>query len=387
MKNTVLHFADYGGPYAGNFISSLTALAEVLKTSGYRQVLVFSDIAKNQPWLKELYQKEKYIYIIPKTSTFQMIKDINKIVKKENAQILHTHFITFDLSAWIVMKLRKLLGYSCSVIWHMHSPLPVKSSIVRWLKDTVKYRIVGKDVYSVVVSAGGFQTMLESGLRENRAYMIPNGIDIIKRIIQSTKTRIEMHQEFSVDDNIVLLHLGYNPILKGVDILLQSAKDLINHGLKIKILMVGTEALTEYVENLYGLNPPNYLRILPPAANIVDYFQGSDIFVSSSRAEGFSYAVAEAMSFGLPIVSSDIRGLEWAQESEGVEFFPNEDVEGLTEAIKKVIKWSPEEKKEKILANQKLIEGKYSIEIWAEQISELYKNILNGDSQTELILY
>jgi glycosyltransferase involved in cell wall biosynthesis len=375
MRNTVLHLAYYAGPYSGNFISSLTALDEVLNNSGYRQVLVFPDIAKDRPWLRELYKKEINIYLIPTNSTFQMVKDVYKIAKKENAKILHTHFTTFDLKAWIVKMLSKCMGHSRSIIWHIHSPSAEEFSIVRWLKDTVKYRIIGKDLYTVVVSAGGFQNMLGRGLIENRSFMIPNGI-VIKRILQSTKTRKEMRQEFFADDDLVILHLGWDPIRKGVDILLQSGEDLINQGLKIKILLVGTEALAEYVENLYGLNPPNWLRVLPPTENIVDYFQGSDIFVSSSRAEGFSYAVAESMSFGLRIVSSDIKGLEWAHESEGVEFFPNEDVRGLTEAIKKVINWSPEKKKAAISANQKLIVDKYSIEIWAEKISILYNFIL-----------
>ncbi|MFP3867800.1 MAG: glycosyltransferase family 4 protein [Desulfobacteraceae bacterium] len=377
MNNkTILQLQDFAPPYGGSFIASLTALGKALQCCGCRQVLVFPEAAKHCSWLKQLYEQDIPIHLISMTSPFQLARTVEKIIERENAQILHSHFTAFDFPAWMAMQLRKLKGSNCSVIWHMRCPFPVEFSVRRWLRDTIKHRIIGKEVYCVAISQGSLQTMCERGLGDKRTHVIPNNIDE-NRLTRSTMTREEVRQEFSVaGDDTVLLLFGMHPIRKGADVVLQGLKDLITRGYKIKLLVVGTQALEEYLYNLYGLHPPSWLTILPPTEYIADYFQAADIFVSASRAEGFSNAVAEAMYFGLPVVSSDIPGLDWAHEAPGVEFFPSEDSAGLANAIIKVLQWSPEQHKILTTANRALVMEKYSMEIWVKRVFELYKNIL-----------
>ncbi|MGM8287817.1 glycosyltransferase [Clostridium perfringens] len=47
----------------------------------------------------------------------------------------------------------------------------------------------------------------------------------------------------------------------------------------------------------------------------------SDIFVTASRKETFSYALAEAIYCELPCISSDIEGVKWAYDFNTVGFF------------------------------------------------------------------
>jgi glycosyltransferase involved in cell wall biosynthesis len=42
--------------------------------------------------------------------------------------------------------------------------------------------------------------------------------------------------------------------------------------------------------------------------NIYEYYKAMDIFIISSRSEGFSLALLEAAASGLPIIASDIPG-------------------------------------------------------------------------------
>jgi glycosyltransferase involved in cell wall biosynthesis len=377
MDKTVIQFADYGGSYGGNFIASIVSLNTILKLSNWRQVFVFTDVIKNKKWVESLANYGIPIYFVSKKSRIKLTKAVYEIVNRENAQILHTHFSAFDFPAWAAKRLRRLNGHCCEVIWHVHSPFPRKSSLANRLKDAIRFTIA-RDLYQIVVSEGGLQNLLDRGISLTKTVVIPNGIDL-KHAIQTTETPDSIRRHFSLDKgNVVLLQLGWEPIRKGVDISLRAVESLVNQGLKVGLLLVGTELLHQYVDGVYSSSPPAWLTILPFTEHIANYFQVADVFVSASRAEGLPYSVAETMFYGLPVISSDIRGLEWAHASPGVLFFPNEDVKGLEAAIINVTKLSHNEKKGLISQNRKLVANEHSIAIWGERIASLYEKIICG---------
>jgi glycosyltransferase involved in cell wall biosynthesis len=376
MKKTIIQLADYGGSYAGNFIASLIFLNNILNKSNWRQVLLFTNIAKNRAWIESLIKLEIPIYFVSKNSRLMLVKRVNEIVRRENGQILHTHFTTFDFPAWMVKQIRKNNNLLCEVIWHVHSPAPRRSSISNRIKDFIRF-YVARDVYKIVVSQGGLQNLLERGLSLHKTHVIPNGIDL-KRAVQTTETKESICHQFSLDkDSLTLLQLGWDPIGKGVDISLSALEELRNCNFNIQLLLVGTERLQRYIAEFYGASIPSWLKILPFTEHIANYFQVADVFVTASRAEGFSYAVGEAMYYGLPVISSDIRGLEWAHSSPGVVFFPNQDVKGLINAITNVTTWPYHKKNKLIFYNKELIRNQYSVNIWGKKIVGIYENIYN----------
>jgi glycosyltransferase involved in cell wall biosynthesis len=374
QENTVIHFADYGGPYGGNFIASLGSLNQLLQSAGWRQVLVFTDIAKNRAWVASLASLGIPLYFVSKKSRLKLTHAVHAMVKRENAQILHTHFSTFDVPAWMVKIVRRLDKQFCEVIWHIHSPSPRRDRVANRLKDAIRFSL-GRSVYKIVVSEGGRQNLLDRGLTRHKTLVVPNGIDL-QRARQTTRTREAIRRQFALDSGgPVLLQLGWDPIGKGVDFSLQAVENLVSSGVEVRLLLVGAELLQRYIRDRYGSAPPAWLKLLPFTEHIADYFQVADIFVSASRAEGFPYSVGEAMAYGLPVIASDIRGLEWAHASPGVVFFPNEDVSGLANAVTKISNWSDNKKQKAISANRAHIEHNYSLDNWGRKMLDLYERI------------
>ena len=120
---------------------------------------------------------------------------------------------------------------------------------------------------------------------------------------------------------------------------------------------------------------PKWLRIVEPRQCVADYYGAADLFISASRWEGFSYAVLEAMANGLHIISSDIRGLEWAKGCEGVHFFTTCDVQDLAANIQTALNYGKHEYLEVGEANHEFVVKKFSVSRWAQDILEFYRKL------------
>lgn len=78
---------------------------------------------------------------------------------------------------------------------------------------------------------------------------------------------------------------------------------------EVKLTIVGgvfsqpeKELLDQYI---YDHSLQDVISFIPFTEHLEQYYQEADIFVLSSRWEGFGNVIVEAMSFGLPIVSTD----------------------------------------------------------------------------------
>ena len=71
-----------------------------------------------------------------------------------------------------------------------------------------------------------------------------------------------------------------------------------------QLLVLGDGVLREELQSRYGSS--NQVKFLGRVANVQEYLQASDYFISASLAEGLPNAVLEALACGLPCLLSDI---------------------------------------------------------------------------------
>ena len=108
---------------------------------------------------------------------------------------------------------------------------------------------------------------------------------------------------------------------------------------------------------------------------------GAQVFVLSSRSEGFPRSVLEAMRAGLPVVASDVGGIGEAV-TDGVSGFlvPRESPELLSEAFGRLIA-DAGEREDFGAAARRAYESKFRLEVMAEETAAVYASVLSRQNQ------
>ena len=127
---------------------------------------------------------------------------------------------------------------------------------------------------------------------------------------------------------------------KAFDVLLQAFALVSTEFSEAKLTIWGEGSQRKQLESLReSLYLQDRVKMPGVTKNIVSELSSSDLFVQSSRWEGFGNALCEAMSIGLPVVSTDCSG---PQEiiRDGVDgiLVPVNNVEVLAEAMKQVLR-------------------------------------------------
>ena len=144
----------------------------------------------------------------------------------------------------------------------------------------------------------------------NEQYGIPhtttiyNPIDyhnIIKKAKQPTDRKL------SPSFNIV--SLGRLVPQKGFDRLINAVGKLRNEGNNIELYIIGEGIERKHLEDIImNGNLQNCIHLTGFMSNPYPLMSKMNLFVCSSRAEGYSLAIAEAIILGLPVVSTDCAG-------------------------------------------------------------------------------
>jgi glycosyltransferase involved in cell wall biosynthesis len=80
------------------------------------------------------------------------------------------------------------------------------------------------------------------------------------------------------------------------------------------------------------------VELLGARADVPDLLARSDVFVLSSRSEGFPVSVLEAMAAGLPVVATDVGGVgEAVEDGETGFLIPAADSEALAAALERLL--------------------------------------------------
>ena len=127
--------------------------------------------------------------------------------------------------------------------------------------------------------------------------------------------------------------------LYGFDIFIYAVKKLIDNGVNIKayiLIYVSSEPDLSYkkkIESLIeNLNLRNDVIFIPETDDTSSIYKVTDIFVRPTYTDGDSMSVREALSFGIPVIASDV-----CERPKDVVLFKNKNPDDLTQKLQYVV--------------------------------------------------
>ncbi|HLO16664.1 MAG TPA: glycosyltransferase family 4 protein [Anaerolineales bacterium] len=245
--------------------------------------------------------------------------------------------------------------------------MPGKEKFIQDLKDTFK-----KTSAVHCVSRSVLQECLGLGLAPRKGNVIYTAVDTGFYTPNPNRTTKQ-------DKAIHITMVGALIWRKGFEYAIMALKSLLDQGLDVYLDIVGDGPELDRIEytakdlnifervNLIGRLDPDQVR---------DALWQADIFLLTSLSEGIANVVVEAMSCGLPIVSTDCGGMREAI-TEGVEGFlvPVRDGAATAAALMRLIK-DPQLRVAMGAAGRQRALRSFTLETQAEKFCDLYQRLI-----------
>lgn len=228
----------------------------------------------------------------------------------------------------------------------------------------------------VAVSEKTYQISLREGVHEEHITVIPNGI--VPLPIEN-RNRLDIRKEAGMGaDDLVLLSVGRLVYQKAHEILIACMPEVLKDFPNTKVWIFGEGPLRADLQaQVERLGLSNSVKLPGKSDHIPSLLASADIFVLPSRWEGLPIALLEAMSAGLPCISTKVEGVdEVLVEGKHGLFVPVENPEMLAQAILQLLR-HPETRSKMGEAAREHISTSYTVDRMCGQYLELMLKCLN----------
>ena len=160
----------------------------------------------------------------------------------------------------------------------------------------------------------------------------------------------------------------FTPLHKGIDLLIEAFHIFAqkNHDWQLDIVGGGEQKETFLkIINRYQLE--DRITIHPFTNKIQDFYSNAQVYVLSSRWEGMPLVLVEAMSHGLPIITSDLPVCQEILDDFGM-YFPNSNIEGLAQRLEDATHIDWKSKSEEAIKIAQRFDVKQIVEQWKQLI-------------------
>ena len=145
------------------------------------------------------------------------------------------------------------------------------------------------------------------GLHDSGKIRVINNAMDLSRFEFNEKTRAEVRTSMSIDDKIVIGHVGNFVLAKNHVFLMDIFREIHRRNKKTVMLLAGGGRFMEEIKRRvtdFGLNDD--VVFLGSRDDVNRLYQAFDIMVYPSLNEGLAFVLLEAQASGLPILMSDV---------------------------------------------------------------------------------
>ncbi|MED4689082.1 glycosyltransferase family 4 protein [Peribacillus frigoritolerans] len=365
----ILYLTNIPAPYRVNFFNELGKMCDL--------TVLFerSDASdRDNQWFENKNENYKAIFLKGKkirsdsAISFEVLKYLKK---KFDIVIVGGYSTPTGMLAINYLKLKRI-----PFVLNADGGLIKKDE--HWFKRAIKKYYISNADYWLSTGKEVSKYFQYYGASPNRIFIYPftsiQEESLLKKPLEK-KMKNMFKENLSINEEKIILSIGRFINIKGFDVLLRACKSLPrNYG----VYIVGGKPTKEYLKLKEELKLSNVHFIdFKSKKELKDYYMASDLFVLPTREDVWGLVINEAMSYGLPVITTDkcVAGVELIKNSENGYIVPVNDTGMLEKRLNEILEndMIAERMSRKNLDDIK----EYTIEKMALEHINIFKSILS----------
>jgi len=362
-------------PEVGGIEKTLQLLSEGLSKYNELEVLVCQRKGEGVTEFVhgvKVYRAGSFGVIASVPISFSFILKFRRLTKDKDIVHLHLPFPLGDLACL-------LSGFKGKVIVYWHSDVVKQKGWMLFYRPIMKLFL--KRVDMILVGAMGIAT----GSRYLQPYLdkcreVPFAVE--DYILESGRRFIKEHGYIRHERGLHFLFVGRLVYYKGCSILIEAFARMNGNA---KLILVGNGALESKLKaqcEKLGIANKVYFAGNVSKGVLLSYFESADVFVlpSIERSEAFALVQLEAMSYGIPVINTNLAsGVPEVSihRQTGLTVEPNDIVQ-----LKEAMEWMECHTKERIemgMAARSRVDRYYTAKTMISNVQKIYDDIIKDN--------
>ena len=272
----------------------------------------FVTVGSGGPFVAELRRRGATAYAlnaVHRSSYFRALRELSKIVRRHEIDIVHTHLFEPTLLGLLVAK---WLGRRVIVTRHHSDAVHQLRSRLKQKFYLALERYVNKHAHHIIAPSRMVRDILinKEGVSPAKVSLIPYG-QTSERFDSITPQAVaRVKSELDMSDSLVLVCTSRLYERKGHAYLFEALAPLVRNGLKAKLYLVGAGDYRQHLEILVRqFDLQDHVRFLGWRNDALEIMAAADIIVHPSLEDALSSAIIESLMLARPIIATDISGV------------------------------------------------------------------------------
>lgn len=328
----ILFLTNYPSPYKVEFFNSLGAHIDL---DVVFEQEISEQIHRNSHWFIEKYYNFKPIFLKKNWfgNKFICLEIINVLNKNNYDLIIVGNYATLTGILAIQILKKKKVKFAIQADGGQE-----KSG--RGLKELLKKNLISSATWWLSSSEVSDKYFLKYGAKGKGIYRYPFSSFKREEVLEKVLThqdKIKIRNKLNMSEEKIILTVGRFDRKKGFDTLIKTAKIIEKN---VGVYIVGGKPTPEYLKIISDLNINNVKFIDFKSKDLLkEYYKAADLFVLPTRNDVWGLVINEAMTNGLPIITTNkcVAGLELIEDYENGFIYPVDNIKELAEKINMIL--------------------------------------------------